>query len=104
MKDKAFQYHSEQVHTTYSHGHLKEKRNIVDIRNGQGKKTVVLTENGKTRSSTRKLSAQEKAKIKREQFVPKLFKPCYDCLRPKRMTRSRTQKKKKGSKWLNFFL
>lgn len=98
MKDSRFQYHSEQVHTTFSHGHLKEKKNIVDIKNGVGKKTVILKENGKTRVSTRKLSAQEKAKIKQERFVPKLFKPCYDCLRPKRGARSRTQKKKKDSK------
>ncbi len=93
-----FSYHSEQSHTTYSHGHLKEKRNIVDINNGKGTKTVVITENGKTRKATRKLSKREQKKIQKEQFVPKLFKPCYDCLRPKSKQRSRTQKKKGSSK------
>jgi histidinol phosphatase-like PHP family hydrolase len=95
--EKGFQYHSEQVHTTFSHGHATEKRNIVDVTNGKGTKTVVIRENGNTRTSTHKLKPREIKKIQNQQFVPRLFKPCYDCLRPKSKQRSRTQKKK-GSK------
>lgn len=97
MAAPAFSYHSEQVHTTIENGHLKEKRNIVDIQNGKGTKTVILTTNGKTRKSTHKLSKQERKKIQAEQFVPRLFKPCIDCLRPKRKTTRRIQKKKRGA-------
>jgi histidinol phosphatase-like PHP family hydrolase len=96
--EKNFSYHSEQVHTSFSNGHLKEKRNIVDIRNNKGTKTVVVTENGKTRKSTHRLSPSEKRKIQKNEFVPSLFKPCYDCLRPKSKSRSRTQKKKAEGK------
>jgi len=92
-------YHSEQVHTSLVNGKLKEKRNIVNIENGKGTKTVLVRENGKTRKSTHKLTSNEKKKIANGIFVSQLFKPCYDCLngtgsRTKRTSRSRTQKKK----------
>jgi hypothetical protein len=93
MKE-AFNYHSEQVHQTLSHGTMSEQRNIVNIQNGKGTKTVIKTKNGETKKSTHKLRAAEIKKIRKQQFVPNLFKPCYDCLRPKSSSRSRTQKKK----------
>jgi hypothetical protein len=97
-------YHSEQVHTVFTNGHLKEKRNIVNIENGKGTKTVLIRENGKTRESTHNLSPGEQKKIENGIFVEKLFKPCHDCLRTgtrsrtKSKQRSRTQKKKGSSK------
>lgn len=97
MSDKKFSYHSEQVHTSMVNGEVQEKRNIVDIQNGKGTKTVIVSTNGQPRSSTKKLSKSQIKKIKNEQFVPKLFKPCYDCLRTKSKSRSRTQKKKASS-------
>jgi hypothetical protein len=93
-----FNYHSEQVHTSMVDGEIREKRNIVNIKNGKGTKTVILRENGKTKKSTHKLTSTEKENIKNGIFVPRLFKPCYDCLRTKTKSRSRTQKKKKASK------
>jgi hypothetical protein len=97
-------FHSEQVHIKNVNGHTVEKRNIVNIQNGKGTKTVVLSENGKTRKSTHKLSATERKKIENGIFVHRLFKPCHDCLkhgtrsRTKSKSRSRTQKKKGSSK------
>ena len=91
-------YHSEQVHTSMVNGQVKEKRNIVNIENGKGTKTVILRENGKTRKSSHKLNPKEKEKIINGIFVEQLFKPCYDCLRTKSKSRSRTQKKKKASR------
>jgi hypothetical protein len=92
-----YNYHSEQIHTSIVNGQLKEKRNIVNLKNGSGTKTVILRENGKTRKSTHKLTPTEKEKIKNGIFVERLFKPCYDCLRTKSKSRSRTQKKKASS-------
>ena len=95
-----FAYHSEQVHSTIENGTMKTKKNIVDIENGKGTKTVTMITNGNSRSSTKKLSSAEIRKIRKNEFIPKLFKPCIDCLnapRSKKVSRSKTQKKK-GSK------
>jgi len=93
-------YHSEQVHLRNVNGQMKEKRNIVNIQNGKGTKTVLIRENGKTRKSTHKLTPTERRKIENGVFVDRLFKPCHDCLnsRTKSKSRSRTQKKKGSSK------
>ncbi len=92
----AFTFHSEQVHSVQENGQQKTKKNIVNIVNGKGTKTVEITENGKTRRNTQKLSKKEQEKIQQNQFIPGLFKPCYNCLRsPSRQTRRYS--KKKGS-------
>ena len=95
-----FAFHSEQVHSTYENGQLKMKKNIVNIENGKGTKTVTLEQNGTSRTSTKKLKPAEIRKIHSNQFIPGLFKPCIDCIngsRSKGASRSKTQKKK-GSK------
>ena len=92
-----FAFHSEQVHSVYEDGTQQTRKNIVNIKNGKGTKTVSIVKNGKTNSSTKKLSPAEIKKIKQNQFIPKLFKPCYTCLnstRSKSSSRSKTQKKK----------
>jgi hypothetical protein len=92
-----FAFHSEQVHSTYENGTEQTKKNIVNIKNGKGTKTVTIVKNGKANSSTKKLSTSEVKQIKQNQFIPGLFKPCYDCLnstRSKSSSRSKTQKKK----------
>lgn len=95
-----FVYHSEQVHSVMENGRQVSKKNIVDIKNNKGTKTVTMKTNGKTRSSTKKLSPSEIHQIQANRFVPGLFKPCYDCLNNKQKTRtksssrSKTQKKK----------
>jgi hypothetical protein len=92
----AFVYHSEQTHSSIVNGQTQVKKNIVNIKNGKGTKTVKYIENGKTRTATRKIKPEEMKKIKQGIFVPKLFQPCYDCLnvRNKSKSRSKTQKKK----------
>lgn len=92
-----FNYHSEQVHTTNMNGISQEKRNIVNIKNGKGTKTVEVTENGKTNSSTKKLSQSEISQIEKGKFIPNLWKPCNDCLRKGRSSR-KTRKNRKGSR------
>jgi hypothetical protein len=95
----AFVYHSEQTHSSLLNGEAQVKKNIVDIKNGKGTKTVKYIENGKERTATRKITPSEMKKIKNGIFVPKLFQPCYDCLngskaRNKSRSRSKTHKKK----------
>jgi hypothetical protein len=93
-----FTFHSEQVHSVYENGTQQTKKNIVNIKDGKGTKTVSIVKNGKANSSTKKLSSAEIKKIKQNQFIPQLFKPCYTCLknstRSKSSSRSKTQKKK----------
>lgn len=95
---QGFAFHSEQVHSTYENGEQQTKKNVVNIKNGKGTKTVTVMKNGKTKSSTKKLNTAEIKKIKQNQFIPGLFKPCYDCLnqpmRSKSSSRSKTHKKK----------
>jgi hypothetical protein len=95
---QGFAFHSEQVHSTYENGIEQTKKNIVNIKNGKGTKTVTIVKNGKANSSTKKLSTSEVKQIKQNQFIPGLFKPCYTCLknttRSKSSSRSKTQKKK----------
>lgn len=89
-----FSYHSEQVHTIIENGESAEKHNIVDIKNGKGTKKVTMKTMKGTKSSTKKLSKSEIEKIRKNIFIPKLFKPCYDCLRTKSQTRKRSHTRK----------
>lgn len=93
-----FAFQSTQVHEVEENGHQKTKRNIVNISNGKGTKTVEVTENGTTRKHTKKLSPEEVAKIQKNEFIPGLFKPCYDCLRSPPTQTRRASKKKRSSR------
>ena len=95
-----FQYSSTQVHEVQENGRQVMKKNSVNIANGKGTKTVEITENGKTRKSTKKLSNAEMEKIQKNQFIPGLFKSCTNCLRPSSSQTRRVNKKKGSSrKW-----
>lgn len=94
-------YASTQVQEVYENGTHKVKKNIVSIENGKGSKTVEITENGKTRKNTKKLKSAEIQKILTNQFIPGLFKPCYDCLNSRSssaQTRRSTKKKRDSRK------
>ncbi len=95
----AFVYHSEQTHSSSVNGRTQIKKNIVNIENGKGTKTVTYIEDGKTRTATRKITPAQMKQIEKGIFVPNLFQPCYDCLNPRNKSRSRSKThKKKGSR------
>ena len=66
-----FVYHSEQVHIVNG----KTKRNIVDIKNGKGKKISELCHGKRKTRKVSKLSKKEMAQIRKNKFIPKLFAP-----------------------------
>lgn len=87
-------------------GKTVKRENSVSIQNGKGTKTVTLTEDGKTKTSTHKLTPTEVNAICNRQFIPGLFSPCFkeansqtrsSKARPTKSTTRRTTKKK-GSK------
>ncbi len=89
-----FSYHSEQVHSVFVKGRGQTRRNIVDIKNGQGYKAVeTYTSNGEKKQRTEKpLTSAELDCIKRNKFIPGLFK---DCIKPLRPAKTRKQKRSK---------
>jgi hypothetical protein len=93
-----FSYHSEQVHSDFHNGKGQTRRNIVDVKNGAGTKSVeVYDASGKVKSRKEKvLTDTELGCIKRNQFIPGLFK---DCVKPLSLSKekprhSRTQKRR----------
>lgn len=73
-----FSYHSEQVHSVFENGKGKTRRNIVNIKNGKGFKSVETYSNkGKllTRKQ-KKLKKSELSCIRKNKFIPGLFKDC----------------------------
>jgi hypothetical protein len=69
-----FHYHSEQIHSTKG----QTRRNIVNIKNGKGYKAVeTYDKRGKLVNKTRKnLKKSEMSCIKKNKFIPGLFKDC----------------------------
>ena len=76
VAEEHFKYYSNQVHSTKRNGHTSVRRNIVDIKNGTGKKVVEIMKNGKTKKYEKNLSKDEITKIRSFQFIPRLFKDC----------------------------
>jgi hypothetical protein len=78
-----FSYHSEQVHSVFSKGKGQTRRNIVDIKNGKGSKAVeTYSVDGKIKHRNEKqLTQTELDCIKRNKFVPGLFKDCIKSLK-----------------------
>jgi hypothetical protein len=76
-----FSYHSEQVHSDFHNGKGQTRRNVVDVKNGKGTKSVeVYDASGKVKNRKEKvLTDTELSCIKRNQFIPGLFK---DCVKP----------------------
>jgi hypothetical protein len=73
-----FSYHSEQVHSAFANGRGETRRNIVNIKNGKGYKAVeTYGSNGKVKTKKRiPLKPKELACIRRNKFIPGLFKDC----------------------------
>lgn len=91
-----FSYHSEQVHSAFENGAGHTRRNIVSINSGKGLKAVEHYDAAGTLLSRaqKALTAAELDCIRRNQFIPGLFK---DCIQPLPL-KSKTRKAKKGKK------
>ncbi len=89
-----FSYHSEQVHSTFAKGKGETRRNVVSIKDGKGFKAVeVYRSDGKMKTRKEKqLTVSELDCIKRNKFIPGLFKDCIQPLRPNSKTRRRRAK------------
>lgn len=90
-----FSYHSEQVHSEFRNGKGQTRRNVVNVKDGKGIKSVELYDaSGKVKGRKEKvLTAKELNCIKTNQFIPGLFK---DCVKPVKATarHSRTLKRR----------
>jgi hypothetical protein len=73
-----FSYHSEQVHSAFANGRGETRRNIVSIKNGKGYKMVeTYGSDGKVKTKKRiPLKPNELSCIRRNKFIPGLFKKC----------------------------
>ena len=93
MSMNHFSYHSEQVHSEFRNGKGQTRRNIVNVKNGKGTKSVELYDvSGNIKNRKEKaLSAKELSCIKGNKFIPGLFK---DCVQPLKMRHSRTMKRR----------
>ncbi|NBR61417.1 MAG: hypothetical protein EBT86_07170 [Actinobacteria bacterium] len=74
-----FTFYSVQEHKEFMDGKGKTVRKEVNIKNGKGTKTVIMrNEKGKTRRSTVQIGEHELEQIRRNVFVPGLFRECLD--------------------------
>lgn len=72
---RRFTYKSSEMHSDTLNGKYQAHMNVIEIRNGDGKKTVIdILPSGKKRKTIRKLSGKEVEAIRRRKFVPDLFK------------------------------
>lgn len=88
-----FSYHSEQVHSDFRNGKGQTRRNVVNVKDGKGTKSVEFYDaSGKIKSRKEKtLTSNELTCIKKNQFIPGLFK---DCVKPLKVRHSRTRKRR----------
>lgn len=91
-----FSYHSEQVHSFYEDGKGQTRRNVVDIKDGKGIKAVeTYAVDGTLKSRKEKhLTSTELECIKKNKFVPGLFKDCIRPLKNNTSTRKARPKRK----------
>jgi hypothetical protein len=88
-------YKSRQVRQIMGPNGLKETVMDVEMKNGKGVKSVAITENGKTKKSTKKLTAKEMSNIQKNRFMPGFFNECFgECARSKQKTRKASKKKR----------
>lgn len=79
LAKSGFTFYSVQEHSNLVNGKGKTVRKEVNINNEKGTKTVIMrNERGKTRRSTVKIGENELEKIRRNIFVPGLFRECID--------------------------
>jgi hypothetical protein len=90
-----FSYHSEQVHSAFKNGKGETRRNTVNIKNGQGTKSVeTYRSDGTVKSRAEKpLTKDELDCIRNNKFVPGLFKDCIKPMRTMRKKRSTTRRR-----------
>ncbi len=70
-----FAYKSNEMHADVLNGKHQAHMNVIEIRNGKGKKTVIdISPSGKRRKTVKNLTGKEVEAIRRRQFVPDLFK------------------------------
>ncbi len=90
-----FSYHSEQVHSAFKNGKGETRRNTVNIKNGQGTKSVeTYKADGTVKSRAEKpLTKEELDCIRKNKFIPGLFKDCVKPIRTLRKKRSTTRRR-----------
>lgn len=76
-----YHYNSVQTHSEYKNGKNRTKTQRVVIQGKSGYKMVSIRTNGKTRKSKKPLTVQQIKCIRKCQYIPGLFKDCYDCVR-----------------------
>jgi hypothetical protein len=86
-----FAYESHQLHSVSVNGKTIQRENKVAINNGKGKKSVIVTENGKTRKSEKSLNKSELRCIRKHKYIPGLFKDCLKGVNA-RLIKSNTRK------------
>ena len=92
-----FSYHSEQVHSSFKNGKGATRRNSVTIKDGKGKKAVeVFSAEGKVLSRKEKnLTASELECIRKNKFIPGLFKDCVKTIGPMRSAQKTRRRNRK---------
>ena len=94
-----FNYHSEQVHSSFHNGEGQTKVHTVNIRNGKGTKSVTIR-NMRGRvlgQSTKNLTQKEIDCIRNCQFIPGLFRDCQSCIKMENVQSVKTRKSKRRS-------
>ena len=93
------------MHADTLNGKYQAHMNVIEVRNGTGKKTVVdILPSGKKRKTVKNLSGKEVEAIRRRRFIPDLFKGMLYGLRngpgaaPLSGNARKTLKNKKGRK------
>jgi hypothetical protein len=77
-----FSFHSEQTRSVFMNGEVKEISEITNVKGNSGTKTVIQRIGAAERQKTIQLTQDEVKNIQGRIFMPKLFKPCHDCLEP----------------------
>jgi hypothetical protein len=72
-----FRYDSTQVHSDKR----RTKTQRVTIRGSKGSKEITIKQNGRSKTSKKKLTKKEIECIRKCQFIPGLFRDCQACLK-----------------------
>ena len=72
-----FRYDSTQVHSDKR----RTKTQRVTIRGSKGSKEITIKQNGRSKTSKKKLTKKEIECIRKCQFIPGLFRDCEKCLK-----------------------
>jgi hypothetical protein len=85
-----FSYHSEQIHSEFKNNKGQTRKNSVSIKNGRGHKSVeIFAADGKLITRKEKaLNPSELGCIRRNKFIPGLFKDCIKPISPQGSARS----------------